>query len=327
MKKLSNQFEALANSDKATIGQHCFAGLTESDLKDLKKKDIHTYSGKVRDLIFQGKDLLILHSDRLSAFDKMIGLVPYKGTILTDVAEYWLEKSKVVIDTHLISRPGERVLKVERAEPVKVEVIVRGYLAGSMDRAYQKGERVFCGETLPEGLTSFCKLPAPIITPTTKAEVFEHDENTNPAELVKTKVCTQKEWDFIAEKSLKLFDLGTKIYGDHGWILVDTKYEFGRRENGEIIIIDEVHTPDSSRLWENTTYKERIAKSEAPVMLDKENVRRYLMDNGYSGEGKVPEVPASQLVSLARVYLTVAEKLRGKPLEVSGPGCDYLSML
>ncbi len=327
MKNLKEQFELLANADAAGVAKHCYWGLSESDVADLSKKDIETYSGKVRDLIFQGKDLLIIHSDRLSAFDKMIGMVPYKGTILTDVAEFWLNEAKKVLPTHLIDRPSDRVLRVKRAEPVKAEVIVRGYLAGSMDRAYQKGEREFCGVTLPEGLTSFGKLPNPIVTPTTKAEAFEHDENTTPAALVAKGVCTQPEWDFIEDRALKLFELGTQVYGKLGWILVDTKYEFGRTDENEIIIIDEVHTPDSSRLWAQESYVSKMESKQAPEMLDKENVRRYLMSKGYSGEGTVPEVPAEQLVSLASVYLTVAERLRAKPLVVNEVGCDYEALL
>jgi phosphoribosylaminoimidazole-succinocarboxamide synthase len=327
MTLLRDQFELLSKSDAAGVAEHCYWGLSEEDHKDLTRRDVKTYSGKVRDLIFQGKELLIIHSDRLSAFDKLIGMVPYKGTILTDVAEFWLKETKKIIPTHLIDRPSERVLRVKKADPVKAEVIVRGYLAGSMDRAYQKGEREFCGVTLPDGLKSYGKLPTPIVTPTTKAEAFEHDENTTPAKLVAAGVCTKKEWDYIEDKALKVFNLGTEIYGKLGWILVDTKYEFGRTDENEIIIIDEVHTPDSSRLWVQETYVQKTESGEAPEMLDKENVRRYLMSKGYSGEGDVPEVPAEQLVSLAKVYLTVAEKLRGKEFHVDAVKCDFNALL
>jgi phosphoribosylaminoimidazole-succinocarboxamide synthase len=311
---LSDQLNTLKTPE--SIASNAYQGLSETDVEDLGKKDVQTYSGKVRDLIHQGDELLIIHSDRLSAFDKYVGLVPYKGTILTDVAEFWLKQCEKIIPTHLRGRIGDRILKVEKMEPVKAEVIVRGYLAGSMMRAYEKGERVFCGVTLPEGLTPWCKLPTPIITPTTKAEAFEHDENVTAAELIASGVCTEKEWNLIAESSLKVFELGTSIYGDHGWILVDTKYEFGRTSDGTIKIIDEVHTPDSSRLWVKDSYEAAIASGDAPKMLDKENVRRYLLDQGFSGEGDMPVVPADQLVSLSKTYLQVAEGLRGKALEI-----------
>ena len=176
------------------------------------------------------------------------------------------------------------------------------------------GERVFCGVRLPEGLKPFGRLPEPIITPTTKAAAFEHDENTTAAELIRRNVCTQKEWDTLSAMAFKVFELGTKIYAEKGWLLVDTKYEFGRTSDGTIKLIDEVHTPDSSRLWNIASYQNRMQKNEPPEMLDKENVRRWLLDHGFSGHGDVPAVPRSILIELAQIYLLVAETLIGKPL-------------
>lgn len=305
------------------IAAHSYGGLTKAQIDTLAKKDIQTYTGKVRDVVRMGDELMIVHSDRLTAFDKLIANVPYKGTILTAISDFWLTEAKKVVPTHLISRPHERVLKTERAEPFKVEVIVRGYLAGSMARAYFKeggGERVFCGERLPEGLKNYGVLPRNIITPTTKAAAFEHDEDTTPKDLVEKGVVTRAEWDEISALALKLFAHGQKVSREKGWILVDTKYEFGRTKDGRIKIIDEIHTPDSSRYWLAATYDQRLAKGEAPEMEDKEIVRRYLLDQGFSGEGQVPKVPAAQLIALAEVYLNVAEKLTGKPLMTAGPG-------
>jgi phosphoribosylaminoimidazole-succinocarboxamide synthase len=302
------------------LAAHSYGGLTKAQIEALAAKDLPTYTGKVRDVVGCGDELLIVHSDRLTAFDKLIGMVPYKGTILTAISEFWLAEAKKVVPTHYLARPDERVLKVRRAEPFKVEVIVRGFLAGSMARAYAKGEREFCGQALPEGLVGYGKLPAPIITPTTKAAAFEHDENTTPAAMIAAGVVTKAEWDEISHLALRLFAHGQKVYSEKGWILVDTKYEFGRARSGEILVIDEIHTPDSSRLWTAADYMTRLARDEAPEMLDKEVVRRWLVEQGFSGEGAVPKVPVDRLVALAEVYLTVVEKLTGQPLLTNGPG-------
>jgi phosphoribosylaminoimidazole-succinocarboxamide synthase len=312
--------ELAADRSAGAVERHAYKGLSQAQIKDLAASDISTYTGKVRDVVRVGGELLIVHSDRLTAFDKLIASVPYKGTILTAISEFWLNEAKKVVPTHLISRPHERVLRCEQAEPFKIEVIVRGYLAGSMQRAYEKGEREFCGETLPEGLKAYGKLPENIITPTTKAAAFEHDENTSPAELIANKVCTKAEWDEISKMALTLFAHGQKVFQQVGWLLVDTKYEFGRTRDGKIKVIDEIHTPDSSRLWVAATYAERVSKGQAPEMLDKENVRRYLLEKGFSGHGPVPEVPVSVLIELAEVYLKVAETLGGKPVMSEGPG-------
>lgn len=301
------------------VDQHSYSGLSPDQIKALTLRDQPTYTGKVRDVVRHGDQLLIVHSDRLTAFDKLIASVPYKGTILTAISEYWLTAAKEVCPTHLIDRPHERVLRCERTEPFKVEVIVRGYLAGSMMRAYAKGEREYCGARVPDGLKDYGILPTPIITPTTKAAAFEHDENTTPAELIKHGIVTQAEWQEIASKALALFAFGQKVLSKVGWLLVDTKYEFGRTPKGEIKVIDEIHTPDSSRFWIASSYAARLARGEAPEMLDKEVVRRYLLDQGFSGEGPVPKVPVERLVELAEVYLKVAETLIGAPVKTSGP--------
>jgi len=317
MQKISERYEYLKkqklNPSNTEIPES-FSGLSDSEIEGFKNQGFDFYRGKVRDLLIKNDKIRIIHSDRLTAFDKFIGYVPYKGAILTTISKYWLEKAEEVIPTHLISQPTSRELLVDTAQPFKVEVIVRGYLAGSMARAYEKGERVFCGQTLSEGLRTNGKLPKTIITPTTKAEVFEHDENTTPEELIKNKICSESEWETIQSMALKLFALGTEVSESHGWILVDTKYEFGKKPNGDIILIDEAHTPDSSRFWIKESYKNRIEQNKSPEMLDKEIVRRWLMENGYKGEGEVPPVPVSKLLELGGVYLNVAEALIGEPL-------------
>jgi phosphoribosylaminoimidazole-succinocarboxamide synthase len=314
------EYLAQLSSPATEKSRHAYAGLTPEQIKALAQRDMATYTGKVRDVVsIPGDELLIVHSDRLSAFDRMIGMVPYKGTILTAISEFWLEEAKKVVRTHYRGRPHERVLRCNRTEPVKAEIIVRGYLAGSMQRAYEGGERVFCGVKLPEGLKAYGKLPTPIITPTTKAAAFEHDENVTAEELIERGVCTKAEWDEMSRMALALFAHGQKVFGEKGWILVDTKYEIGRTRDGQLEIIDEIHTPDSSRLWITSTYQQRFAAGEAPEMLDKETVRRYLLSKGFKGHGDVPEVPVSVLVELAEVYLKVAETLTGKPVLTQGP--------
>jgi phosphoribosylaminoimidazole-succinocarboxamide synthase len=307
-------------STAASFARHAYGGLSESERSALTNLDCQVYTGKVRDVVSRQNELLVVHSDRLTAFDKLIAMVPYKGTILTEISEFWLEEAKKVVPTHLISRPHERVLRCQKADPVRVEVIVRGYLAGSMMRAYAKGVRDFCGNHLPEGLTPYGPLPKPIITPTTKAAAFEHDEDTSAEDIVRRGLCSKEEWATITNMALTLFAHGQKVYRDVGWILVDTKYEFGRTPDGKIIVIDEIHTPDSSRLWQASSYESRVAQGESPEMLDKENVRRWLIENGFSGEGTVPAVPADVLLDLAKVYLHVAETLTGKTVMTHGPG-------
>ena len=261
-----------------------YSGLSDTEKQALTADGYRVYQGKVRELVQKDQDLYILHSDRLSAFDRYIALVPYKGLILSELSRYWLEKANSVAKTHFVKALNERVLKVEACEPVKAEVIVRGYMAGSMMRAYEKGVREFCGQTLEDGLQPYQKLPKPIITPTSKAEVFEHDEETTAEQLINDGICSKEEWQKIERMALDLFEYGQKVYEEKGWILVDTKYEFGRsKKDGTICVIDEIHTPDSSRLWVKDTYESELAKGRSPEMLDKEIVRRYLMEQGFNG--------------------------------------------
>jgi phosphoribosylaminoimidazole-succinocarboxamide synthase len=310
----------MLKNDGDKLERQCYHGINESQKSALAAKDVQVYEGKVRQCIFTGDEMLMVHTDRLTAFDKLISYIPYKGSILTEITNFWFQEISKSLPSHLISRTHSRVLKVKKLEPIKAEVIVRGYLAGSMMRSYEKGERTFCGVHLPDDLVAYGPLEKPIITPTSKAAVFEHDENMTPDELIADGVCTRAEWKRISELALQVFALGQKIYREKGWLLVDTKYEFGRDKAGNIYIIDEVHTPDSSRLWLEKTYRGNLASGGIPDMLDKEIVRRELMAKGFSGEGKVPEISAKSLVELAKVYLRVAEGLTGKKMFVDGEG-------
>jgi phosphoribosylaminoimidazole-succinocarboxamide synthase len=302
------------------VTEHSYKGLSQAQLKALNSKGIMTYTGKVRDLLINNDNLIMVHSDKLSAFDRHVGLVPYKGVILNEISKLWFKKIDGKLPHHLLfDDSSPRSLKVKKCDPIKIEVIVRGYLAGSMLRAYEKGQREFCGHKLPEGLKPYEKLPTPIITPTTKAEVYEHDEEVSARELVERGLASQEQWEQISGYAFSLFAIGQAEYHKAGWILVDTKYEFGVA-SGKIMVIDEIHTPDSSRLWKQETYVSQLEKGEPPEMLDKEIVRSYLASKGFRGEGDVPDVPQENLVALGETYLEVYEKLSGELLEVDGRG-------
>ncbi len=319
MQSMRTLLQEITNSgSRDSLNQHCYYGLSDVQIATLAKQEFQTYKGKVREVLSKGQELFIVHTDRLTAFDRMIAMVPYKGLILTEISEFWLKEASNIVPTHFISRPDERIIQGKRTTPFKIEVVVRGYMAGSMMRAYETGERDFCGEHLEQGIQAWSKLPQNIITPTTKAAAFAHDENATPSQLIASHVATKDEWQEIAAMAHRLFAHGQKVFDKFGWILVDTKYEFGKTSSGEIIVIDEVHTPDSSRLWEKSSYASNLAQKKSPEMFDKEVVRRFLLEQGFSGYGDVPQVPTERLIGLAEVYLNVCEKLTNKALTTVG---------
>lgn len=292
------------------LSKQGFNGLPDTELSSKPfSQSVSVYNGKVRQCIRTGNNLYLLHTDRLSAFDRFVASIPLKGSLLASIARYWHIKTKEFMPTAFISQPHERILLQKNLKPVKAEFIVRGYLAGSMLRSYQKGERSFCGCTLPEGIPAFGKLPEPILTPTSKAELGEHDENRTPEQLINEGILSPKEWDYLKQKSLELFEHGTNIYRDNGWILVDTKYEFGKDPQGTLMVMDEIHTPDSSRLWKKETYENNLNHGHEPDMFDKEIVRKYLLSQGFSGNGSIPPVPSSLMISLLRSYAKIATDL------------------
>lgn len=293
---------------------HIWQGPTQSDVAAWQAQGFGVYQGKIRTMLNRDGRIQMLHSDRLTAFDRLIDYIPCKGVILSAISKFWLEEVGKQIPTHFIQELGPRALLTESLRPIKVEVVVRSYLAGSLLRAYHAGSRNFCGVKIPDGLTPYERLPEPIITPTTKAAAFEHDEALSSDELISRGVLTKDEWERVSSMALKIFSIGTKVFDEKGWLLVDTKYEFGKNQSGDIKLIDEVHTPDSSRLWLESSYQEKQIQGLVPEMLDKEIVRRWLMEQGFSGYGEVPAVPRSILIELGRVYLSVAETLTGRPL-------------
>jgi phosphoribosylaminoimidazole-succinocarboxamide synthase len=316
---LSDVYTALSENpgNDSLWRKHLWEGPAQTDIANWQAQGYSVYQGKVRTMLDRDGRVQMLHSDRLTAFDRMISCIPGKGALLTAISKWWFQQlSSRDIPTHFIDSPGPRVILAEACSPIKVEVVVRAYLAGSMLRAYQKGERMFCGVVLPEGLKPYERLPEPIITPTTKAAAFEHDENVTVDQLIRSGLCSVSVWDEISKLALRVFSIGSRLYGERGWILVDTKYEFGKSKSGQIKLIDEVHTPDCSRLWVQNSYQERWANNQPPEMLDKENVRRWLVSQGFAGTGPVPVVPRDVLVELGRTYLKVAETLTGSPVYV-----------
>ena len=268
------------------------------------------YKGKVRENFHMGDEIIMVTTDRVSAFDHVLGTIPFKGQILTEIANFWFEKTKDIVPNHIISSPDPQVLVAKKAETLPVEVIVRGYITGSLWREYEQGINGQYGFMLPEGLKKDQKFDTPILTPSTKAEYGEHDEpiarDVIVNGLVEESVYAQAE-----EYALKLFAAGQEWAAKQGLILVDTKYEFGM-VNGELIVIDEIHTPDSSRYWIADDYEARFNAGEGQNMLDKENIRQWLIERGFSGEGTPPALTDEIRVSLAERYIELYTKLTGQ---------------
>jgi phosphoribosylaminoimidazole-succinocarboxamide synthase len=279
-------------------------------------------SGKVRDWydLPDGKRLIVT-TDRLSAFDKILTAVPYKGQVLNQLSAWWFEQTEDIIPNHIVSLPDPNAAVVNVAEPFLVEVIVRGYITGVTSTAlwyrYSLGERNIYGYDFPEGLRKNAPLPEPIITPTTKGGITGHDERLTCEEVVQKGLLDNQTWDEVQAAALAVFKRGQEIARKAGMILVDTKYEFGRTANGSVVLIDEVHTPDSSRFWKADTYEERFTTGEDPENFDKEFVRIAYAEKGYRGDGEAPSMPVELWASASERYITIYELLTGKTFEAS----------
>lgn len=275
------------------------------------------YVGKVRDVYNIADEMLVMVvSDRISAFDVVLPKgIPFKGQILNTIAAKFLDATADIVPNWKISTPDPMVTLGKKCEPLKLEVIVRGYLAGSAWREYQSGMRELCGIKLPEGMKENDKFPTPIITPTTKADEG-HDENISKEEAIAQGIVSAEDYALLEKYAIALFQRGTEIAAKRGLILVDTKYEFGKIGN-EIILIDEIHTPDSSRYFYAEGYEERQAKGEKQRQLSKEFVREWLMENGFQGkEGqKVPEMTEEIVNSISERYMELYEQITGEKFE------------
>jgi phosphoribosylaminoimidazole-succinocarboxamide synthase len=274
-------------------------------------------TGKVRDSypLSENRRLLIT-TDRLSAFDKVLQSVAYKGQVLNQLSAWWFSQLTDIIPNHLMSLPDPNALEAIEVTPFPVEVIVRGYITGVTSTAlwyrYSLGERNIYGVDFPEGLQKNQLLPTPIITPTTKGGPTGHDERLTCAEIVDKGLLDRNTWDYIQSAALAIFDKGQKIAAKSGLLLVDTKYEFGLDKNGRIILIDEVHTPDSSRFWKKESYLTRFQQQQEPENFDKEMVRLEYNKFGYKGEGQAPTLPESFWHSVTDRYIQVYELLTGQ---------------
>ena len=277
-------------------------------------------SGKVRDwYTVDGQRRLLVTTDRLSAFDRVLARVPYKGQVLNQLSGWWFGQTADIIGNHLLSMPDPNAMLVTTVEPYLVEVIVRGYISGVTSTAlwhrYSLGEREIYGYTFPEGLRKNQALPEPIITPTTKGGATGHDERLTPAEVVTHGILDAATWDQVQAAALALFKRGQAIAQAAGLVLVDTKYEFGRGPDGRPMLIDEVHTPDSSRFWKADTYPARLAAGEEPENFDKEFVRLAYAATGYRGDGPAPDMSDDLWVSASQRYITIYERLSREPFQ------------
>ncbi|MBW2974846.1 phosphoribosylaminoimidazolesuccinocarboxamide synthase [Candidatus Woesearchaeota archaeon] len=285
--------------------------LKETGFEGLGKR----YKGKVRDVYIGQDKIFLIATDRQSAFDRILARIPFKGQVLTQTSAFWFEQTKDIIPNHVIDVPDPNVVVCKKLKVFPVEVVVRGYITGvtstSAWTAYSKGEREFCGNVLPDGMKKNQRFELPIITPTTKSD--EHDEKISGEEIVNRGLMAKEQWDVVSEKALRLFERGTGIAEKNGLILVDTKYEFGYDEQGNIFLIDEIHTPDSSRFWLRETYGERFAKGEEPENIDKEFLRLWFKEHcdPYRDE-TLPEAPEELVVELSRRYIRLFEMITGR---------------
>ena len=290
---------------------HC---LTTTDLPLAAK-----YPGKVRDTYEVGDGrLLLVTTDRQSGFDRLLGAIPFKGQVLNRTSLYWFEQTRGIVGNHVLFSPHANALVARKCTVLPIEFVVRGYLTGSTDTSiwtqYQKGARSYCGHALPDGMKKNEQLPRNIVTPTTKETA--HDRPITAKEIVAEQWMTADQWEFASVKALELFSFGQKLAAERGLILADTKYEFGVTDDGEILLIDEIHTPDSSRYWLDDSYAERLAVGQEPNMIDKEFFRLWFRDRCDPYKDAVLPVPPDDLIAeLAARYIQLFEKITGTTFE------------
>lgn len=303
-----------ATNDMRRVIEFC---LTDAEFKELP----NFYRGKVRESydLPDGRRILIA-TDRQSAFDVVLAAVPYKGQVLNQTARFWFDKTADICANHVISYPDPNVAIVKRLDMLPIEMVVRDYLTGSTDTSiwpmYARGERMLYGHKFPDGLKKSQKLPATILTPTTKADVGGHDAPITAEEIVKQKLLTQAQWDELAKLSLAVFARGREIAAKNGLILVDTKYEFGvDPKTGTITLADEIHTPDSSRYWIAESYQKKFEAGENPDSLDKEFLRLWINARCDPYKDPIPEIPAETLIEFSEKYIRLYEQVTGSKFE------------
>lgn len=284
--------------------------LTETTLERGEKR-----TGKVRDQYSLGDKIALITTDRQSAFDRVLASIPFKGQVLNLTSAWWFEQTKDIIPNQVINIPDPNITLAKNCEVFPIEFVVRGYITGSTSTSlwtvYNNGDREYCGNILSEGLVKNQKLDSNMLTPTTKEE--HHDRPIAPNDIVREGWMTQTDWEYCSQKALELFEYGQKKAAENGMILVDTKYEMGKDENGEIVLIDEIHTPDSSRYWIAETYNERMASKNEPQNIDKEFLRLWFVDNcdPYNDE-VLPAAPEDLIVELSSRYIYLYETITGQ---------------
>ena len=291
------------------IRAHLNYTLSSTDI-DLPER----YEGKVRDNFILGNERIIITTDRISAFDRILGAVPFKGQMLNAITSFWFEQTADIIQNHLIENPDPNAMVVRNCRPYPVEMIVRAYITGSLWRDYQKGGRNMYGLEFPDNLKKNQRLPELILTPTTKADVGDHDMPISEAEIIEQNLVPEDVYMQMKYAALKLFERGEQISAKQGLILVDTKYEFGDY-NGSLMLIDEIHTPDSSRFWHTSSYASAFSENKDPKMLDKENIRQWLLERGFSGTGEIPSLDESIIITIVQRYSEAHRLITGKEFD------------
>ena len=297
------------NQYKDRISVELSNTLTETTLGTIKKK-----KGKVRDQYKLNDSLALITTDRQSAFDRVLASVPFKGQVLNLASAWWFDQTKHIIDNHVVKVADPNVIIAKRCKVFPIEFVVRGFITGSTSTSlwtvYNNGDREYCGNKLPEGLKKNEKLESNMLTPTTKEE--HHDRPISPEEIVSENWMTKEDWDYCSQKALDLFEFGQKKAQENGMILVDTKYEMGRDENGNILLIDEIHTPDSSRYWITDTYEERMSSGQEPQNIDKEFLRLWFVDNcDPYNDKELPPAPDDLVIELSSRYIYLYETITG----------------
>lgn len=295
-----------------TIKEHISNVIKETNLQGIGERKI----GKVRDIYIAPDKITLVSTDRHSSFDRIIAHIPFKGAVLNQISAFWFENTKDIIQNHVVSIPDPNVLVAKKCTVIPIECIVRGYITGSTNTSlwtlYKDGQRDFGNFVLPDGLKKNQKMDEPVFTPTTKSD--EHDRPITPAEIVSEGILTKEMTDELERVAKAVFKRGQEIALSKGLILVDTKYEFGMDENGKLTLIDEVHTPDSSRYWKAATYQERIDKGEEPEYFDKEFLRLWFKDNcDPYNDAVLPDAPADMVAELSRRYIEIYETITGLP--------------
>ena len=301
--------------------------IIKTDFQFPNQTDI--YKGKVRDVYRIGQDLLVMiATDRISAFDVVLPAgIPYKGQVLNQIATSFLDLTSDIIDNWKLSSPDPMVTIGQYCEPFKVEMVIRGYLTGHAWREYRGGKRVLCGESMPDGLKEHDQFPVPLVTPTTKAD-HGHDEDISKDDIIKTKLVSEEDYVYLEDITRKLFQRGSDYARKKGLILVDTKYEFGKTKSGKIVLIDEIHTPDSSRYFYLDGYQERQDSGQNQKQLSKEFVREWLIENGFQGkEGQeIPNLTTEFTNSVSNRYIELFNSITGDNF-IKGDNADILKRI